>query len=171
MDPSSNEMCVICHDDLVGDIYTLPECPHKYHTNCIVHWFRAGHNTCPLCNHQGINGVSDLHWGWRAAAMENYKKLRRKSRSKTASIELKKEITKIKRIEQKNKVLKKEWNEYINAIPTNPEGRTRRQLVNEYLKKRRKSTKWKRNRLLNEAKLCLGMKYFVPIIIATKVEM
>ena len=35
-------MCSICHEELNGDIYTLPECNHKYHTNCIITWFRTG---------------------------------------------------------------------------------------------------------------------------------
>ena len=49
------DICAICQEDLCGNIYELPECGHKYHTNCIMHWFRTNHNTCPLCQNQGIN--------------------------------------------------------------------------------------------------------------------
>ena len=50
---SSHELCAICHENIDlndGSIYTLPECNHSYHTNCIMTWFRMGKNTCPLCN-------------------------------------------------------------------------------------------------------------------------
>ena len=52
------EICVICQDILDNgetDFYTLPECNHCYHTNCIITWFRAGHNNCPCCGDQGVN--------------------------------------------------------------------------------------------------------------------
>ena len=54
----SNDICAICHDNLGEDnVYTLPECNHKFHTNCIMTWFRAKHNTCPLCNNKVINAT------------------------------------------------------------------------------------------------------------------
>lgn len=62
------EICVICQDILDNgetDFYTLPECNHCYHTNCIITWFRAGHNNCPCCGNQGVNSkknsVSNPH--------------------------------------------------------------------------------------------------------------
>ena len=45
----------IKQEDLCGNIYELPECEHTFHTNCIMHWFRTDHNTCPLCQNTGIN--------------------------------------------------------------------------------------------------------------------
>lgn len=56
------EICVICQDILDNgetDFYTLPECNHCYHTNCIITWFRAGHNNCPCCGNQGVNSKKD----------------------------------------------------------------------------------------------------------------
>ena len=54
---SEIDICSICHEPLSNSeqIYTLPECSHKFHTNCIMHWFRTDHNRCPLCNNEGIN--------------------------------------------------------------------------------------------------------------------
>ena len=47
--------CPICYDLLNSqDIYTIPDCNHTFHTNCIVHWFRNGYSHCPLCNHSGL---------------------------------------------------------------------------------------------------------------------
>ena len=48
----SSDICPICHETLESDscpVYTLPECGHTYHTNCIVTWFRTCHKNCPLC--------------------------------------------------------------------------------------------------------------------------
>ena len=48
--------CAICFNKLNhDDTYTIPECKHKFHTNCIMTWFRMGHSKCPLCNDKGIN--------------------------------------------------------------------------------------------------------------------
>ena len=55
------DICVICQEDLCGNIYELPECGHKYHTNCIVTWFRNGSNRCPLCGNKGINNNESTH--------------------------------------------------------------------------------------------------------------
>ena len=35
------EKCVICQEELSNrQAYTLPECGHSFHTECIVTWFR-----------------------------------------------------------------------------------------------------------------------------------
>ena len=35
-----NDVCLICHCNLEDEqIYELPECSHKYHTDCIIQWF------------------------------------------------------------------------------------------------------------------------------------
>ena len=47
--------CPICYDNLKKEQqYTIPDCKHTFHTNCIVHWFRNGYSHCPLCNHCGL---------------------------------------------------------------------------------------------------------------------
>ena len=54
------DICSIRHETLDGDIYTLPECNHKYHSNCIITWFRTGKKSCPLCNNLGINNLAQM---------------------------------------------------------------------------------------------------------------
>ena len=60
------ELCVICQDSLnKAPTYALPECTHRYHTHCIVTWFRHRPSSedyctndggrCPLCGNRGIN--------------------------------------------------------------------------------------------------------------------
>ena len=51
MNENVNEVCAICHEATKADDYTIPECNHTYHTNCIITWFRMGKNTCPLLHH------------------------------------------------------------------------------------------------------------------------
>ena len=49
-------LCLICHDFIDNENnYTLPECKHKYHTKCIIEWFKKGDNRCPYCQNRGIN--------------------------------------------------------------------------------------------------------------------
>ena len=46
---SDDNICSICLNDLnIEQIYTLPECNHKFHTKCIFTWFDKNNN-CPLC--------------------------------------------------------------------------------------------------------------------------
>ena len=45
-----NEKCAICHENMNiiddnNEMYELPECKHYFHTNCILTWFRSGHNS------------------------------------------------------------------------------------------------------------------------------
>ena len=46
-------------------IYTLKECNHAFHTDCIISWFRTRNNRCPLCGNSGINHLEDVfgHFG------------------------------------------------------------------------------------------------------------
>ena len=48
-----NVTCVICTDALEGgageqSVHAL-ECGHRFHSSCILTWFRNGNKTCPLC--------------------------------------------------------------------------------------------------------------------------
>jgi len=37
------DKCIICLENLSAEPeYCLPECSHKFHQNCIMHWFRLG---------------------------------------------------------------------------------------------------------------------------------
>lgn len=53
-------LCLICHNFVDNENnYTLPECKHKYHTRCIIEWFKKGDNRCPYCQNRGINNQGD----------------------------------------------------------------------------------------------------------------
>ena len=56
IDVNTNEECMICKEELqCSQCYTLPECNHTYHTNCLITWFRNGDSRCPYCGNKGIN--------------------------------------------------------------------------------------------------------------------
>ena len=120
---NTNEVCSICHENLEHELYTLPECNHIFHTNCMITWFRTctGTNKCPLCNNNGINTIKDVEnarWFDRKIAMENYHEMRIFSRKEQAPKELKQKVEKLKKIEEQIKTLKKELIEFKNKIHT-----------------------------------------------------
>ena len=52
--PPPEEKCPICYEPFdMEQIFSLPECGHTFHTNCIYHWARLGNNNCPYCNNTG----------------------------------------------------------------------------------------------------------------------
>jgi len=113
----STELCCICHEGLTENIYTLPECNHKFHINCICTWFRTGKTACPLCNNNGVNGpnVSGGWWSWR----DKYKEMRKKSRKKDAPDILKKLVKDLKKYELELKKHSKIKKEYKNSLTKN----------------------------------------------------
>jgi hypothetical protein len=115
INPQSADMdtCSICLDKLNKEsTYKLPECGHVYHTNCIIHWLRCGHNNCPYCNNNGTNYSSDDNSSpktyYSKRCHDQYILLRRFSRTKNAPIELKKLVNQLKLLEQKLKNINKE---------------------------------------------------------------
>ena len=98
---SNSDNCMICLESLSSEQqYTLPECSHTFHQNCIMHWFRSGSHKCPLCNNLGINDNSNSNthnnsstrWGWWRGGQQRYQMIRKYSRKKDAPQMLKKEV-------------------------------------------------------------------------------
>ena len=104
----NEEKCSICLENIENNEYNLPECNHNFHTNCIITWFRAGHNCCPLCRNNGINGgnnssntslnhinseLTQYSWIYRRKLLnDDYVKMRRLSRKKDALLALNKAL-------------------------------------------------------------------------------
>ena len=60
MTSAEDDICSICRDVVAADgpdTYSIPECNHRFHSNCIIPWFRVSNGTCPYCR-AGIVGVS-----------------------------------------------------------------------------------------------------------------
>ena len=89
------ELCIICYSELdcSGSVtYSLPECNHKFHQNCIMHWFRQANSKCPLCNNTGpLSSAGEGPARWKYP-FERFKVLRRLSRKKDAPKDLVKGI-------------------------------------------------------------------------------
>jgi len=148
------DICAICQEDFSGDLYTLPECSHIFHTNCIMTWFRMDKSSCPLCMNCGVNSLKDMEkltWGRRNAAFMNYKRARAFSRKKNAPESLKKQITALRKYEDKQKQFMKEFREFKQSIP---EGMTAQSILTKNSKLRRK--KWRLQRGIRRRKTLIG---------------
>ncbi len=157
-------LCAICHEDLNGEVYTLPECNHTYHINCIMTWFRTSKNgKCPLCNNQGVNKIKDLdsiHWSQRSAALENFKFVAAFARRKDAPKDLKKKIEKLKKIREEDKKFKEEFKKFKST--KHPE-LTAAQIYKQYMTHRKK--KWANIRKIRRHKTLIGFQNIARTII------
>lgn len=178
-----NEKCAICHENMNiiddnNEMYELPECKHYYHTNCILTWFRSGHNRCPLCNNEGLNNnnmsinlinntLDNYSWQYKRKLLhENYIEMRKFSKKKDASKELKKKIEKLKKTEEKYKIATKEMTDFLNSKPENMRVK---QLISKGRKLRGK--KWELKRNIIKMKTYIGLSNpVINIIIPKKVE-
>lgn len=167
----SEEICAICHENLNNELYTLPECNHTFHTNCIMTWFRAptGNNKCPLCNNAGINKLKDLnnlHWSDRQRAEENYKRVRASSRRKDCPKRILKMIEKLKKIEKQQRDRSKDFKEFKKSKFAD---KTVSEIYKEYTQFRR--DKWRLYRRIRRQKALIGFQEnVVNIIIPVKQE-
>ena len=107
---SDTTNCTICLQPIENDgqhNYMLG-CNHRFHTECIVNWFRTGHSTCPICRNEEYRYVSFMDAEHRA------KYYRRSAKKKDAPPALKKAVRKIIRMEKRKKNLYKEKKAFEN---------------------------------------------------------
>ena len=106
----NENICSICYESLENNeitnkIYNL-ECNHKFHTDCIMKWFRNKNSTCPLCN-DSIN--YQLKYTDKIIAIKDIKKL---GRTKNCPTKIKKNLLKLKKNKIKEKELKLEFKNF-----------------------------------------------------------
>lgn len=152
--------CVICMSAMEEEPqYTIPECSHEFHQNCIMQWFRQGNRKCPLCNNLG---VSSGFYGYshRQRRYEGAKLLRRMARKKSAPKILKQRVAALKKLEDKLAALKNAKKSLLSK-----EGKFE-DILREHNAMRRKVRKaeWS----VKAAKMNLGAGYIIPMIIAQK---
>ena len=159
--------CAICREKLDNNIYTVPECSHKFHTNCIMTWFRTGYDSCPLCQDHGINSLDDMYrktyWCSRKIAFSNYKKIRSRSRNKNFNSSIKKKIVRLEKLEKKYKLLIKEIKNFDNTA--HPE-LTTKQVLKKYRLLR--GRKWRLNSKIRREKELIGFSTKITNIIIPK---
>lgn len=120
----TEETCSICTetiDDFNSLHFTL-ECNHKFHTECIIQWFRRGNDTCPCCRNQGnINALGHSDSFARASY------LRKEASKKRCPPELKKLVDKVRLSESKTRESRKKLTDFR---------KTHREIFNEWSKMR-----------------------------------
>lgn len=182
VDEEEADNCAICFNKLNGnETYTIPECKHKFHTNCIMTWFRMGHSKCPLCNDKGINqdinqsnltfslihnNINEYSWVYkRRVLQENYKKMRRLSKRETASKHLKKSVKKLEKQEKKLKNLSVEQKDFQISKQENL-------TVKEIIKKNKKyrDKLWKTRRNISNLKSYIGLQFRNETIIIPTIQ-
>ena len=118
--------CSICFGELGDDEtqhYTVPGCNHKFHTACIIPWFRVSDGSCPYCRSNDQEG----HWthfiSSRANIVKTWKRLARRKecpefiKKKCAKITAaKKEVTECSK---ENTAFRKENKEVIKTYTSN----------------------------------------------------
>lgn len=156
------DRCVICLETLGSKpTYSLPECNHTFHQNCIMHWFRQGNFKCPLCNEKGaLYTQQDAGMAWYRDR-DKYKVLRRFARKKNAPAPLKKYIAKLRGQEKQFRVLGTQ----LQALKVR-QGQFNL-LLKEYQKLQRK--RWELKNKIRHMKNLLAIKWDIrPIILVEK---
>lgn len=151
-----NQNCSICLSEIDDETvcYTIQECNHKYHTNCLIQWFRTSHNvSCPLCRHVNTSGGLTHHERkTRFSLISNY------SRRKNANILVKRMV---KRYRTQQQLLKK-YRKQLSMFEKN-----NKDILKTHTKFRRLVTtkNWKLSRLRNQiSSLPIIPLYFTKVI-------
>ena len=122
MESNITETCAICLTNLNGstkDDYIL-SCQHKFHTECILNWFRSmnGNGNCPLCNDNPFTLDGDTinnHSIFSSTSLfidERFKMISKYSRKKNSPQMLQKEVNDYKLLLQQHNDIKKQKIDY-----------------------------------------------------------
>jgi hypothetical protein len=179
--PPVSEECMICREEMeCTQCYTLPECNHKYHTNCLISWFRNGDPRCPYCGNKGINNVNaditrqftSKYYAlqYKTQALIDIKKFinLKKYDNNKRCLEVRKQFEKIKALEEtyRNESLKlKDLQQSLKETPA---------LYNEVKKKimSYRSKRWKITKQIRDEKFkIVANSYIIPLIIPMSVDL
>jgi len=176
-----NEECMICKEELsCYPCYTLPECKHKYHTHCLISWFRNGDSRCPYCGNKGINNKPHDSGGFRKRYysvgtyeyiylndLRKFAYLKKNSKNPVA-IKLQKKFEKIKLLENKSKENAGEYSNFKKLLQTSEVkfADAKKKIYNF------RTSRWRNLRLINAEKYnLLYNSYIIPFIIPMTVDM
>ena len=177
----THEECGICREELeCGQCYTLPECNHRYHTNCIISWFRNGDSRCPYCGNKGINYKNDetlqkiknKHYTTAfeiqmLADIKKYTFLKKNDTNKRC-LKTRKQFEKIKELEENYKIETNNLREFQQSLKEVP-------ILYSEAKKNimcYRSKKWKINRQIRlEQMKIINNSYIIPLIIPMRVDL
>lgn len=177
---NTNEECMICREELqCSQCYTLPECNHTYHTNCLVTWFRNGDSRCPYCGNKGINNKDvdlsrldrskyySIHYEKQSLIDIKKHIYLKKYDSNKNCLNIRKIFEKIKVLEENYKVECEKFKEFRQSLKLNPA------LYNEAKKKMMayRNKKWKLAAQIRLEKFkIVNNSYIIPLIIPVSVS-
>lgn len=145
-------ICAICLSDYQSsDPHILP-CNHSFHCDCIIQWFRSSNGKCPLCNDNPysdtvlngtvLNGNNMFNFS-QGYIDERYQLLFQLSKQKNSPVKLKKEITKMKTMDNDYKFFCKEMKIYEKTEEVKLINKNMRNYRNKNWKLKRKIDKQK----------------------------
>ena len=116
------DLCPICLsqlDDDDQDIYNL-DCNHKFHTKCIMEWFRKSKGNCPCCMDNPFLdknvSLGNYYGTWNYTYInERCSELRKQTRKKNCPEKIKKQFKTLRNKEKNLNEKKKEKREYIKS--------------------------------------------------------
>ena len=179
-----DDECMICKESLNDyPCYCLPECNHKYHTHCLISWFRNGDSRCPYCGNKGINNKPENKISTRrrrvrprAILTENdnqyildLKKFinLKKNKDNPQAIKILKQLDDIKKLEIKFNNLKKEFQEYKKNLKTEPVNyETTRKTLRKY-KTDIYNLKFK---IRDKQLILIDNSYIIPLIVPIPID-
>lgn len=153
------ENCSICLEPLEDNVVELEECRHKFHSTCIVKWFRSQNASCPQC--RGLPNLNLTHQD----AMARYKVLIQHAKRKNAPLTLKRAIAKVKQMEdamKKRKRKRREISKEVRELKKDPK-------IKEFLQKIQKISQvhqFNDNEKLRLAKYVVGATDFGTNLLA-----
>ena len=177
---NTNDECMICKDELqCSQCYTLPECKHTYHTNCLVTWFRNGDSRCPYCGNKGINNKNDKTLQkiknknyttefeiQMLADIKKYTFLKKNDTNKRC-IKTRKQFEKIKELEENYKIEANNLREFQQSLKKDPilYAEAKKKIISI------RNKKWKINRQIRvEQMKIVSNSYIIPLIIPLSVS-
>jgi hypothetical protein len=132
-----DDCCVICLNNFntSESTYVIEECKHKFHTNCLIKWFRTDNNSCPTC--RNINNSTYCESKNKFKLICNY------SRRKNANTYV---VNLMKKYKKQQELVKKHDSEFKNFK------KEHRGLIKKYIILRSKTRKqnWKLYQIKNE---------------------
>lgn len=163
MDNSCN--CAICLDTIDENndrskyVYSLPECNCTFHADCIISWFRQGHNSCPNCRNTGTINTERSNTGNRFFNQDI--KLAKRFARKNPDHEINKYIKRISTKEDQKKKLTTQKQEISNSIGVF------KKLKSQMCTIQRKI--WHKNHEINKLKYMVNFLYpVINLIVVTK---